>query len=82
VDERLACSLILFLNVYSSQKPVSLSLQLSPANERHGYNTRQVLTGHFTFPLPRTNALKKTNVQSHCILECAPLICDSNKKYM
>ena len=61
VDERLACSLILFLNnVYSSQKPVSLSLQLSPANERHGYNTRQALSGHFTFPLPRTNALKKT----------------------
>ena len=61
VDERLACSLILFLNnVYSSQKPVSLYLQLSPANERHGYNTRQALSGHFTFSLPRTNALKKT----------------------
>ena len=61
VDERLACSLILFLNnVYSSQKPVSFSLQLSPVDERHGYNTRQALSGHFTCPLPKTNALKKT----------------------
>jgi len=61
VDERLACRLILFLNkVCSSQKPVSLSLQLSPANERHGYNTRPALSGHFTCPLPRTNALKKS----------------------
>ena len=46
--------------MYASQKPVSLSLQLSLANERHGYNTRQALSGHFTCPLPRTNALKKT----------------------
>ena len=61
VDERLACSLILFLNnVYSSQKPFSLFLQLEPANERHGYNTRQALSGHFILPSPQTNALKKT----------------------
>ena len=61
VDERLACSLILFLNnVYCSQKPVRLSLQLSHVDERHGFNTRQALSGLFAFPLPRTNALKKT----------------------
>ena len=61
VDERLACSLILFLNnVCSSQKPFSLFSQLIPANERHDYNTRQALSGHFILPAPQTNALKKT----------------------
>ena len=61
VNERLAYSLIMFLNnVYPSQKPFSLFQQLLAANQRHDYSTRHASNGHFTFPMPKTNALKKT----------------------
>ena len=52
VNERLAYSLVMFLNnVHSSQ--------------RHDYNTRN---GQFTLPLPKTNALKKTVSARLCAL--------------
>ena len=61
VDERLACSLILFFrNIYTSHKPVYLSAQLSLASDSHSYGTRQAMRGAFTQLKPKTDALKKT----------------------
>lgn len=61
VDQRLACSLVTFLfNICHIGKPDNLLLQLQPTNTRHGYATRHALGVHFTLPLPRTNALKRS----------------------
>lgn len=61
VDQRLACSLVTFLfNIYHSGKHKNLLFQLQPINARHGYTTRHAMCVHFTLPLPRSNALKRT----------------------
>lgn len=63
VDQRLACSLVTFLfNIWHIGKPNNLLLQLKPINTRHGYETRYASGVHFTLPLPRTNALKRTTM--------------------
>lgn len=61
VEDRLACSLILYLNnICISRKPISLFSQLLPTNVRHDHDTRQAISSRFTLPQPRTNALRKT----------------------
>ena len=61
VEQRLACSLITFLfNVYKVKKPQRMLLKLQPTNERHNYNTRNASKEHFTLPVPKSNALKRT----------------------
>lgn len=63
VDQRLACSLVIFLfNIQHSGKPNNLLLHLKPVNTRHGYATRYASGVHFTLPLPRSNALKRTTM--------------------
>ena len=61
VNERLACSLILFFkNIYTLHKPFYLYSELLLACESHNYGTRHALRGAFTQPKPKSDALKKT----------------------
>ena len=70
VNERLACSLILFFkNIYTLQKPVYLYTELLLASDSHNYGTRQALRGDFKQLKPNSDALKKTYVQGNHLLE-------------
>lgn len=61
VDQRLAYSLTTFLfNVYRVGKLQKLLSQLQLTVDRHSHATRIASNEHFTLPLPRTNARKRT----------------------
>ena len=63
VDQRLAYSLTTFLfNIYHNKKPHNLALRLQLTNERHAYETRSAVNNHFTLPIPKKEALRRTAV--------------------
>ena len=63
VDQRLVYSLTTFLfNLYHYGKPPKLALNLRLTNARHAYETRNAVNDHFTLPIPKSEALRRTAV--------------------